>query len=105
MQRQRREGYRLLAVWQDAVPVAVAGWRMQENLVYGRHLYVDDLVTHPDQRGKRLASRLLRALMDEGRSLGCALLVLDTGKANAIAKAFYLHEGLENSAIRFSMPL
>ena len=105
VERQRQQGYRLHAVWQDAIPLAIAGWRIQENLIYGHHLYVDDLVTDPAHRGKRLASRLLKALMEEGRAANCTLLVLDTGKANTTAQAFYLREGLENTAIRFSTPL
>ena len=105
IERQHRAGYRLLAIWQDAVPLAVAGWRIQENLVYGRHAYVDDLITDPNHRGKRLAATLLSALMDEARNAGCKLFVLDTGTANAAAQAFYTREGLENSAIRFSTPL
>ncbi len=35
VRRMRGEGYRLLAGWQADVPVALAGYRLQENLVYG----------------------------------------------------------------------
>ena len=31
--RQVEEGYRLIAVWRDGTPVALAGYRLQENLV------------------------------------------------------------------------
>jgi hypothetical protein len=59
--RQGQQGYRLLAAVDAAgIVVALAGWRFQENTVYGRFLYVDDLVTLPDRRGDGLGERLIR---------------------------------------------
>jgi hypothetical protein len=43
--RQRAEGYRVLATWRGREPVALAGYRIAENLIHGRFIYVDDLVT------------------------------------------------------------
>jgi hypothetical protein len=37
--RQVAVGYRLLALWQGAKPVALAGFRVQDNLVHGPHFY------------------------------------------------------------------
>lgn len=34
--RQSAAGYRLLALWQAERPVALAGFRVQENLTHGR---------------------------------------------------------------------
>jgi hypothetical protein len=42
--RMRADGYRLLAAMDHGQAVALAGYRVQENLIYGRFLYVDDLV-------------------------------------------------------------
>lgn len=36
---------RLLAGWQSQQVLGLAGYRIQENLLYGRFLYLDDLVT------------------------------------------------------------
>jgi hypothetical protein len=40
--RQRMQGYRLLAAWRDGAIVGLAGYRLQDNLLYGRFIYVDD---------------------------------------------------------------
>jgi hypothetical protein len=48
--RQRSAGYRLLAAWSDGVPVALAGYRVEENLIHSRFLYLDDLVTTEAER-------------------------------------------------------
>ena len=100
--RQAAEGYRLLAEWQDDQPVALAGYRLQENLVYGKFLYVDDLITTEAARGSRCGARLLDALSDIAAQSGCARLTLDTGLANALAQRFYFRQGLLSSSMRFS---
>lgn len=103
--RMRDERYRLLAAMHEGQAVALAGYRFQENLIYGRFLYVDDLVVLPASRGSRWGARLLRALDGIARDSGCAQLVLDTGLANALAQRFYFRQGLLTSAIRFSKKL
>jgi GNAT superfamily N-acetyltransferase len=103
--RMRHDGYRLLAAMRDGQAVALAGYRLQENLIYGRFLYVDDLVVSPALRGGRCGARLLEALDDLARGSGCARLVLDTGLSNALAQRFYFRAGLLTSAIRFSKNL
>ncbi len=56
--RQNREaGYRLLAGWRDGVPVALAGYRVEENLIHGRFVYVDDLVSAESARREGLGAR------------------------------------------------
>ncbi len=104
-QRQRTQGYRLLALWQDVRPVALAGYRIQENLVHGRHLYVDDLVTDVPARGAGHGHRLMRALIETAGAEACAKLVLDTPLANSLGQRFYFREGLLATALRCTMPL
>jgi ribosomal protein S18 acetylase RimI-like enzyme len=103
--RQAESGYRLLALWQGAKPVALAGFRVQENLVHGLHFYVDDLVTDADSRGSGHGRGLMDRLKAEGRALGCTKLVLDTPLTNTLGHRFYYRQGLLASALRFNMPL
>ncbi len=49
---QMNSGYRLAFVQDTDGVVAVAGFRVGENLAWGRFLYVDDLVTLPAHRSK-----------------------------------------------------
>lgn len=103
--RQRQQGYRLLAAWQDERPIALAGYRVEENLVYGRFLYVDDLVTLETERRRQLGKRLLDAVTDEARRQGCGWVVLDTALSNALGQRFYFRQGMLASALRFRLPL
>ncbi|MGK9237012.1 GNAT family N-acetyltransferase [Inquilinus limosus] len=102
---QAASGYRLVALWRGASPVALAGFRVQENLVYGPHLYVDDLVTDEAERSFGHGARLMDWLAGEGRALGCARLVLDTPLTNVLGHRFYYRYGLLATALRFGLPL
>ena len=102
--RQKAAGYRLLALWR-ARPLALAGYRVQENLIHGRFLYVDDLVTDEAARGSGHGQRLMDRLKAEGRTLGCDRLVLDTALGNALGQRFYFRNGLLATALRFNIPL
>ena len=103
--RMHQENYRLLAVMRDGQAVALAGYRYQENLLYGRFMYVDDLVVDPSARGSRWGARLIAELDQLARDADCDKFVLDTGLGNALAQRFYFRQGLLTSAIRFSKPL
>jgi ribosomal protein S18 acetylase RimI-like enzyme len=103
--RQLDEGYRLLALWAGGRPRALAGFRVLESFVHGRFLYVDDLVTEEDERGRGHGEKLLARLEAEGRALGCRKLVLDTDLDNALAHRFYYRQGLLAMALRFSVAL
>jgi GNAT superfamily N-acetyltransferase len=105
VERMRPQGYRLVGAFDGEALVALAGYRLQENLVYGAFLYVDDLVTVESCRGGQWGARLLRALDRVARAQGCARLVLDTGLGNARAQRFYFREGLYSGALRFQKSL
>jgi GNAT superfamily N-acetyltransferase len=100
--RQRKAGYRILAAWRADAPVALAGYRTEENLIYGRFIYVDDLVTAEGERSGGLGALLLGAVAAEGRKLDRDMLVLDTALDNIQAHRFYHREGLKARALRFS---
>lgn len=103
--RQTAAGYRLLALWREAKPVALAGFRVQDNLMHGPHFYVDDLVTDAASRGSGLGRILMDRLKAEGQALGCVKLVLDTALTNTLGHRFYYRQGLLATALRFSMVL
>lgn len=103
--RQAEQGYSLKGVWQDHEPLALAGYRISENLIYGRFLYVDDLVTAPRARSHGLGAKLIDALREEARCQNCTHLVLDTGLGNALGQRFYYRQGLLAAGMHFRQSL
>ena len=106
---QRAAGYRVVAAFEPGEPeaAAAAGFRIVENLAWGRHLYVDDLVTRPSHRGRGHGAALLRWLEEEARRAGCGELHLDSGvgRDRADAHRLYLDQRLRISAHHFSRDL
>jgi GNAT superfamily N-acetyltransferase len=92
----RPQGYRLVAAFDPELddPVAVAGFRLAHSLAWGRYLYVDDLVTRSEARGRGHGARLLAWLVDEAIRLGCGQLHLDSGIQRSDAHRFYVREGM-----------
>jgi GNAT superfamily N-acetyltransferase len=102
---QQNSGYQLAVLCDGGGPVAVAGFRLGENLAWGCHLYVDDLVSLPELRSRGYGAALLKWLSDFGRSNGANQLHLDSGNQRVDAHRFYQREGLEASSIHFKRPL
>ncbi|MGH7096629.1 MAG: GNAT family N-acetyltransferase [Stellaceae bacterium] len=103
--QHRMAGYRLLAARRGGVPIGLAGYRVEESLVNGRFVYVDDLVTAESERRNGIGARLLDAVAAEGRKLGIERLVLDTALNNVLGHRFYYRQGLLARALRFSRPI
>ena len=103
--RQFGEGYRATALYDDGAPRAYAGWRVHEFLVYGRHVYVDDLVTDETARSHGYGKALLDWLKTEAKRLDCVRLQLDSGTHRKDAHAFYLREKLRIDAFNFGIAL
>jgi len=103
--RQSSHGYRLRGLWQDEQLAGLIGFRASENMLYGRYLYVDDLVVDASQRHSGLGAELLDKVRDEAKQLGCRHLVLDTGLHKPLAQRFYFREGLLAKGMHFVQEL
>ncbi|WP_324832753.1 GNAT family N-acetyltransferase [Pseudomonas saxonica] len=103
--RQTEQGYRLLAAWGGEHIVGLIGYRELENLLYGRFIYIDDLVVSPDFQGRGLGERLLTAVRDEAVQRDCDHFVLDTGLHMPLAQRFYFRQGLLARGMHFTESL
>jgi GNAT superfamily N-acetyltransferase len=102
VRRQERTGYRLAFVEEAGGPVAVAGFRVGENLAWGRHLYVDDLVTLPAFRSRGYGAGLLAWLRQTAANEGCRQMHLESGIQRVDAHRFYEREGMTMTSFHFA---
>ncbi|HSH68435.1 MAG TPA: GNAT family N-acetyltransferase [Deferrisomatales bacterium] len=102
---QERSGYRLAVVDDGDGIVGVAGFRIVENLAWGRFLYVDDLVVVDHQRSKGCGARLLAWLRERALAEGCQQLHLDSGVQREDAHRFYEREGMAKAGFHFAEAL
>lgn len=105
--RRMREtdGFRLAAVIEAEARPCVAGFRIGENLVYGKYIYVDDLITLPSARSRGHGKAMIDWLAGLARKTGCQVLHLDSGVQRFSAHRFYLRERLDIVGHHFMMRL
>ncbi|MQA91762.1 MAG: GNAT family N-acetyltransferase [Gemmatimonas sp.] len=102
---QQEEGYALAYLEEDGQVRAVAGFRIMENLMSGRVLYVDDLVTDTEARSRGWGGELLSWLIDRARAKDCQTLELDSGVQRFDAHRFYLTHRMAISSHHFRLIL
>ena len=105
VKRQQADGYHLAVLEEGPIVHAVAGFRVLEQLVRGRVLYVDDLVTDEEARSQGYGDALFDWLVVRARALGCAALELDSGVQRHGAHRFYLRKRMDIAAYHFILPL
>jgi GNAT superfamily N-acetyltransferase len=103
IRQQSRAGYRVAYVESDGQVLCVAGFVIGTKLAWGRHLYVDDLVTAEGERSKGAGAMLIAWLKAYAREQGCGQLHLDSGVQRFAAHRFYLREGFNIASHHFSI--
>ena len=102
----QQEGYQMLYI---AIPenkrekvVAVAGYRNMQMLYSGKIIYIDDLCTLPDHRGKGYAGLLLDYIHQLAKDTGKVAVHLDSGYQRNDAHRLYLKKGYKLACHHFS---
>lgn len=98
----RASGFRLAAVRVENRVVAVAGFRIADNLFHGKFLYVDDLITDAGARSNGYGAQLFNWLVQLAKEENCTTVELDSGVQRFAAHRFYLREGMEIRSHHFS---
>ncbi|WP_420345802.1 GNAT family N-acetyltransferase [Pelagibius sp.] len=97
----RAQGYRLARAEDRGQTVGVIGYRLWNDLVFGRSLFVDDLVVAAARRGRGVGQALLRHAEEVARREGCAALRLNSGLWREDAHRFYDAFGLHKRGYAF----
>lgn len=95
VRRQQSQGFQVLALKHDGIVKSAAGFRFAEFLAWGKVLYIDDLITLPEEKKRGYAGELLDWLIAHAQSQKCDGLHLDTGYARHDAHRLYLRKGLQ----------
>ncbi|MCP4049843.1 MAG: GNAT family N-acetyltransferase [bacterium] len=105
VKRQQQNGYKLIALSNNDMFVAIAGFRISECLAWGKFLYVDDLVTKSTEKSKGYGQKLLDYLTSYAKQQGCNMLHLDSGVQRFTAHRFYIKQGMDIKSHHFSISL
>ncbi|QHJ09863.1 Aminoalkylphosphonate N-acetyltransferase [Paraglaciecola mesophila] len=102
---QQRQGYQLLKGECAGKICGLAGFWIGSKLAWGKHLYVDDLVTDENMRSKGVGAEMLNWLEHYAKSMGCAQIHLDSGVQRFLAHKFYLQAGFIIASHHFTKVL
>lgn len=103
IKEQRQQGYQLAYAESGGEVLCVAGFVMGTKLAWGKHIYVDDLVTAENHRSSGVGAKMIAWLKVYAQKHGCQRLQLDSGVQRFAAHRFYLREGFIISSHHFSM--
>lgn len=103
VKQQMKSGYHVAYVEADGEVLCVAGFVVGTKLAWGKHIYVDDLVTAERHRSRGAGAKMISWLKSHARQLGCNQLHLDSGVQRFAAHRFYLREGFNIGSHHFSI--
>lgn len=104
VQEQKSTGYQLAYLQANNI-VGVAGFNLAQNLAWGKHLYVADLVIDANMRSQGYGEILFSWLVEYAKSNNCQQLHLDSGVQRFDAHRFYLRQKMNISSHHFSLKL
>ena len=103
MRAQRAEGYQIAWVEADGEVMCVAGFVVGTKLAWGKHVYVDDLITAARRRSTGAGAKMIEWLRAYAKDQGCRELHLDSGVQRFDAHRFYLRERFRIDSHHFSI--
>lgn len=104
VQTQMETGYQLAYV-QDTQIVGVAGFKIDNNLAWGKYLYVADLVVDEAVRSQGYGEALFTWLIKYAQKHDCQQFHLDSGVQRFAAHRFYIRHKMNISSHHFSLKL
>jgi GNAT superfamily N-acetyltransferase len=116
IREQEKQGYRMVGLVlpseatigpgaPSAVIASFSGFRAMHKLSGGRGIYIDDLSTLPEYRGKGYGGMLLDYIHELARREGMENVQLDSGHPRHPAHRLYLNKGYAITAHHFTIPL
>ncbi|NQY43999.1 MAG: GNAT family N-acetyltransferase [Legionellales bacterium] len=107
IQTIRNSGYHLMYIPDQSseMVISVLGYRIFDNLAWGKIFYIDDISTLPAYRNKGFASKLLDWSIQKARNSGCEQLHLDAGFDKQDAHRLYLKYNFNFSCHHMAMIL
>ncbi len=116
VREQEKQGYRMIGLVLPSegmtglaepseVIASFSGFRAMHKLSGGRGIYIDDLSTLPEHRGKGYGGMLLDYIHDLARKEGMENVQLDSGHHRHPAHRLYLNKGYAITAHHFTIPL
>ncbi len=100
---QMKNGYQLCFIENQSEVLSVIGFRIENKLAWGKHIYVDDFVTNESNRSTGAGRMLIEWLTEFAKEKECKQIHLDSGVQRFEAHKFYLRENFKIASHHFSI--
>ncbi|MCA0366128.1 MAG: GNAT family N-acetyltransferase [Bacteroidetes bacterium] len=90
-----KESYTLIYAEENGNITSACGFRYLTTLFEGRFIYIDDLTTAPEFRGKGYAGALFDYVVEKAKSEGLNAVHLDSGHQRYDAHRLYLNKKMK----------
>lgn len=104
-QSHKNDGYEIVAIEEDGEIIAVMGYRFLFDLVRGKHVYIDDLISTELARSKGLGAELLQYAENVAKESNTRSLRLCTGLDNERGMKLYENNGWVQKALAYTKNL
>lgn len=92
--KMQAENYSLIFIEENNEAISACGFRYLTSLFDGRFIYIDDLSTLPEARGKGHAGKLFDYVVEKAKSEDLKAVHLDSGHQRYDAHRLYLNKGM-----------
>ncbi|MFN3848667.1 MAG: GNAT family N-acetyltransferase [Spirosomataceae bacterium] len=93
--KMKEESYTLIYIEENGKGVSACGFRYLTTLFEGRYIYIDDLSTLPEARGKGYAGALFDYVVEKAKAEGLPAVHLDSGHQRYDAHRLYLNKKMK----------
>lgn len=100
---QQKRGYTVAYIKDDGQAICAAGFVIETRLAWGKHMYIEDLITDEHRRSSGLGKVMLDWLKSYAQKNDCEQIHLDSSVQNFSAHRFYLREGFNIASHHFSI--
>jgi GNAT superfamily N-acetyltransferase len=103
IRRLEAQGYKLVSLTDVGKVRAVSGFRICDNMAFGRYLYIEDLVTLAEDRRRGYGEAIFNWLIEQSKLHCCEQIHLDSGVQRFDTHRFYMRRGMGITSHHFAM--
>jgi GNAT superfamily N-acetyltransferase len=100
-----KETYTIIYIEENGVAVSFCGFRYVTMLHRGKSIYIDDLATLQQERGKGYGAALLKFVLQKAKNENLDSVHLDSGHQRYDAHRLYLNHGFKITSHHFALEL
>jgi GNAT superfamily N-acetyltransferase len=99
------QGYECVGVYDADRLIGISGLWILTKYYIGRHIEPDNVIIHPEYRGKGIGEKLMEWIYAYAKSRGCVASELNCYVTNNSGQKFWINEGYKILAFHFQKEL